>query len=43
MLESLPIRIEPASTASVWHDTLASRDLALQAAARNEGVPLLPP
>ncbi len=42
LLESLPIRIDPASTASVWHDTLASRDQALQAAARSEGVPLLP-
>jgi predicted nucleic acid-binding protein len=69
LLESLPIRIDPASTACVWNDTLAlarahqltaydaaylelamrlglplaSRDQALQAAARIEGVPLLPP
>ena len=67
LLEALPIRIDHASTATVWHDTLslarahrltsydaaylelalrlglplASRDQALQAAARLEGVPLL--
>ena len=68
LLESLPIRIDPASTTSVWHVTLAlarahqltscdaaylelamrlglplaTRDQALQVAARSEGVPLLP-
>ena len=68
LLEALPIHIDHASTATIWHDTLAlarahrltsydaaylelalrlglplaSRDQALQAAARSEGVPLLP-
>lgn len=68
LLEALPIHIDQASTATIWHDTLAlarahrltsydaaylelalrlglplaSRDQALQAAARSEGVPLLP-
>lgn len=69
LLDSLPIRIDQASSAVVWHDTLAlarahqltayaaaylelalrqglplaSRDQALQAAARMAGVPLLLP
>ncbi len=44
LLEGLPISVDQPSTASAWHDTLAlaSRDQALQAAARAEGVPLLP-
>jgi predicted nucleic acid-binding protein len=68
LLEALQIHIDHASTATIWHDTLAlarahrltsyaaaylelalrlglplaSRDQALQAAARTEGVPLLP-
>ena len=68
LLEALPIHIDHAGTATIWHDTLAlarahrltfyhaaylelalrlglplaSRDQALQAAARSEGVPLLP-
>jgi predicted nucleic acid-binding protein len=70
LLEALPIHIDHASTATIWHDTLAlalarahrltsydaaylelalrlglplaSRDQALQAAARSEGVPPLP-
>ncbi|MFN9636144.1 MAG: type II toxin-antitoxin system VapC family toxin [Synechococcaceae cyanobacterium] len=68
LLETLPVCVDHATTASAWHDTLAlapshgltvydaaylelalrrglplaSRDKALQAAARREGVPLLP-
>jgi|688.fasta_scaffold191648_5 predicted nucleic acid-binding protein len=51
LLESLPIRIEPASTAydAAYLELamrlglpLACRDQALKAAARSEGVPLLP-
>ncbi len=68
LLEALPIHIDHAGTATIWHDTLAlarahrltsydaaylelalrlgvplaSRDQALQAAARSEGVQLLP-
>ena len=68
LLEALLIHIDHASTATIWHDTLAlarahrltsydaaylelalrlglplaSRDQALQADARSEGVPLLP-